>query len=360
MRIHRYLLPLAVAAIASISHADDQLIAGGSVRQSNPVTGDLIGVGGDFDLSAPVQGKAVIGGGNVRVNAPVAGDLFAGGGNVTVSASVGGNARLAGGNVDVESGATIGGDLSVAGGDVGIRGPVTGSIHIGAGNALIDTTVAGDVHAATGELVLGPNARISGKVVHRGANVRRDPAAQVGGGIKRARIESSKERVSAGRNFSGGWIWTLGFVALAAILAAAFPAAARQVGGELRSHPGMSLLFGFVALICIPAASVILMITIIGLPVALIALLLYFVLLLVGYATAGVIIGEFALARLRPEDANHTGWRIGAAVAAMLLLALVAKIPFLGGFIAFVALLAGVGAILMAIGDRRAVKTASA
>ncbi|HYC36112.1 MAG TPA: hypothetical protein VEC19_06800 [Usitatibacter sp.] len=330
----------------------DRLVGGGSVRHDTPVDGDLVGVGGDFELVAPVTGKAMIAAGNVLVRERVGGDLFAGGGNVLVTAMVGGHARIAGGNVELSPASGVGGDLSVAGGDVAIRGPVTGSVHVGAGNVTLDTAVGGNVHAATGELILGPNARISGRLTHRGAHVRQDPAAVVAGGVQRARSERHREHVST-RKDVGGWMWTAGLVAMAALLAGLFPAATRRVGGEMRAHPGMALVFGFVALVCVPAAALILMITIIGLPVALVVLLLYFVLLLVGYASAGVMIGDFALARLRAPDADRLAWRIGAAVAAMLLLAAVAKVPFLGGLVVFAALLAGIGAIVLALTHRR-------
>jgi hypothetical protein len=70
----------------------------------------------------------------------------------------------------------------------------------------------------------------------------------------------------------------------------------------------------------------------------------------------GVVIGDAALARLRSQDAARVGWRVGAAMGAMLLLALLTKIPVLGGLLAFVALLAGVGAIVLAIRARTGVR----
>ena len=353
------LLSLGFAAALSVAQAEppagkpaatdggDRIVGGGSVRQTKPVDGDLIGIAGEFELAAPVDGKALLAGGNVRVSSPVERDLFAAGGNVVIAAAVAGNARVAGGNVELASNGSIAKDLSVAGGDVDIRGPVGGTIHVGAGNVLIDSTVGGDVRAASGDLKLGPNARIAGRLVHRGANVTRDPAAVVEGGIvQKVRETRHRERVNPVRH--GGW-WTLGFVVLAAILAAAFPAEVRRVGNQLRTHPGLSLFAGFVALVCVPFAALILMITIIGLPIALVVMLLYALLLIVGYAAAGVMLGDAALQRFRAEDAAHLGYRIGAATAAMLLLALIARIPVLGGFVVLAAVLFGMGAIVMSV-----------
>jgi hypothetical protein len=93
-------------------------------------------------------------------------------------------------------------------------------------------------------------------------------------------------------------------------------------------------------------------ITIIGIPLALAVLLLYFLMLILGYAAIAVVIGDTALSRLRSRDAARVGWRVGAAMLAMLALAIVGRIPFVGSLIVFAALLAGVGAIVMAVRAR--------
>jgi len=347
-------LPARAADSAEAKVDNDQFVAGGSVRQTKPVEGDLFGVGGNVDLAASVQGDAVLGGGDVRVRDNVKQDLYVGGGNVRLEAAVGRNARLAGGNVEIASSGSIAGNLSVAGGTVEIRGTVGGNVQAAGGDVLIDGTVAGDVRIAAGSLELGPNARIGGKLVHRGVEkIRRDPAAQVGGGIERGpavRVRG-EERRHSGLGI-GGWLWSLGLIALAGFIAGVFPVGSRSMGDGLRNDPGIGLLLGFIALVCIPIAAVVLMVTIIGIPLALAVLLLYFVMLIVGYAAVGVMLGDAALARLRSQDAARAGWRVGAAMAAMLALALLTRIPVLGGLVIFVVLLAGLGAIVLAVRAR--------
>jgi len=333
--------------------ANDRFVAGGTVRQEAPVGGDLFGMAGTFDLAARVLGDAVLAGGDVRVRDSVGRDLYAAGGNVRVDGAVAGSAHLAGGNVEVSRESRIGGNLSVAGGSIEIRGPVDGNVDAAGGDVVIDSEIAGDVRFAGGGIELGPNARIGGRLVHRGPdNIRRDPAAQVSGGVERAKARRVHSSRDTGHR-AVGWLWTLGLVALAGVVAGAFPVGSRRLGEGLRGEPALALAFGFVALVCVPVAAVILMITIIGIPLALAVLLLYFLMLIVGYAAIAVVIGDTALARLRSQDAARIGWRVGAAMLAMLALAIVGRIPFVGSLIVFAALLAGVGAIVMAIRSRR-------
>jgi hypothetical protein len=290
--------------------------------------------------------------------------VYAAGGTVTIESSVGGNARIAGGNAEIQGTGSVTGNLSIAGGDVMILGPVKGNVHAAGGNVLIDSEIGGDVSTGAGTLELGPNARIAGKLKYKGPDeIRRHPDAQVAGGIEKKEVRTRETRrrvetVTHDRSFSlGGWLWTLGLIGLTALLAAAFPSATKRLGGELRENTGLVFLLGFCALVGLPVFALMLMITIIGLPLALVVILLYFLLLLVGYVAIAVVMGDLALNRYKSEMAARMGWRVGAAVLAMLALALLGRIPFLGGLVVFVALLAGIGAIMLALRPRPAAAT---
>jgi hypothetical protein len=346
--------------------AGDRFILGGTVRHDTPVDGDLIGIGGDVEVNAAVKGDVVAMGGDVRLRAPVGSDVYVAGGTVTIESSVGGSARVAGGNAEVTGAGSVTGNLSIAGGDVMILGPVKGNVHAAGGNVLIDAEIGGDVSTGAGTLELGPNARIAGKLKHRGPEIRRHPDAQVAGGIEKKEIRTRQTRrhvetVTRDRSLSlGGWLWTLGLIGLAALLAAAFPGATKRLGGELRENTGLVFLLGFCALVGLPIFAIMLMVTIIGLPLALIVVLLYFLLLLLGYVAIAVVMGDLALNKYKAEMATQLGWRVGAAVLAMLALAVLGRIPFLGGLVIFAALLAGIGVIMLSLRPRAAAPTATA
>ena len=346
------------------SNGSDTYVAGGSVRIDKPVPGDLIAAGGNLDIDAPVAGAALLAGGNLRVTAQVEHDIFAAGGRVILDAPIGRNLRAAGGQLDLGPMATVNGNATVAGGRVTLRGAIKGSLRVGGGQVTIDAPVAGDVVATTGELTLGPNARIGGKLrYYSGNEVKRDPAAQVGsverGPLPGRGVSAPLHReggwgARAGARTVGlGWLWTLGLMAIAALLVGTMPVSAKRVAHALRARLGLSLLLGFIALVCIPVAVLVLAISIVGIPLALLALLLYGVLLLVGYVASGVGLGQWALLRFKAEAADRSGWRIASAMAAVLVLALLGSVPFVGGFIALAAILAGIGAIALLLAPRK-------
>ena len=299
----------------------------------NPIVLPLAGLlfaGTVAASDAPATGFFV--GGNVRITEPVEGALRAAGGTVKVKAPVNGDAYIAGGSVVIDD--SINGELHAAGGDVRINGPVTG-----------------DASIAAGTLELGPNARIDGKLQFHGEDLRRAPGAQVNGGIEQgrhARWSIHHERTAAER-FMHGWIWSAGLIALAALIAAALPGTSQRMAQQLRERPWVTPLVGLLALSSIPIAAVVMMITIIGIPIGLLALIGYVALLLVGYVWVAVVAGGMLLDRVKPETAASTAWHVGAAMLAMLVLAIMVRVPFVGGLVKFSALVVGVGMILSVI-----------
>jgi hypothetical protein len=217
----------------------------------------------------------------------------------------------------------------------------------------LDGPVTGNASVSAGTLELGPNARIEGQLTFRGEQLDQDPAALVKGGVVR------KERHSRSWD-GGGWgrgiawaIWTLGLMVLAAIIAGALPGATRRMEDELRTQPWLASLFGILALICIPIAAVLVMITVIGIPVGLLALIAYVALLVIGYVMTSVVVSGLLLERWKSGAAVQTASRVGAAVLAMLIIASLARVPFIGGLVALTALVMGVGVIVAATVHRK-------
>ena len=288
----------------------------------------------------------------VSIDSPVDNDVFAAGCDVRVNSRVDGKLRMAGGSVEIGPDAVIAGNAAIAGGEVVVKGTVKGDLNAAGGDVRIDGTVEGDVHAGAGDLTLGPNAKIGGKVSYRAGDFKRDENAQVANGVqgsRRGHRRASFDVDGFHGHSSMGWIWTASLMILAGVVAALLPGFSSRVSDELRTRPGLTLLFGFIAFVCIPAAAVLMMVTIIGIPIGVLAILGYAALLLVGYIATSVVLGGLVLDRVQAEAGRNVGWRALAAVIAMLAIGIVGRVPVLGHFVVFVALLVGVGAIVAAV-----------
>jgi cytoskeletal protein CcmA (bactofilin family) len=327
----------------------DHFAAGDALVLDKPVAGDLIAAGGKLAVSGGVTGDAVLAGGEVRLDGKVAQGLYMGGGRLTVSGQVARNARVAGGQVEFAAPSEVAGNLTVGGGDVTLKGRVKGYLQVAGGKVLIDGVVDGDVEARAGTLTLGPHARINGKLRYASRDdLARDPAAQVQGALERLAVPGGwpmPDDMERGMGRGGGWVWTTGLLVVASVWVLALPGFARRVAQTLRNRFPLSLLLGFALLVCIPVAAVLFMVTIIGVPLALATLALYPVLLLAAYVGSGVALGDWALTRFLPDRASSRVASVAAAMLGVLVIGVLARLPWAGGIVMVLALLAGLGAL---------------
>jgi len=286
-------------------------------------------------------------GARVRIDGEAGQNVYAIGGRIALDGTVKRNARIAGGSVQIGSGAHVSGGASVAGGDVNVLGAVDGYLQAAGGRVYIDGKVGGEVDVAADEIELGPAARVGGglRYVSRHEIVL-DPGAQVKGPIERRIAPMPRPRAEKAVH-ALRWLWSAGLMLLAGVLVTVMPGFFGAVASSARRRFGWSLLLGFALVVSVPVAVVLLLVSGIGVALALLVAALYLALPLVGYVSAAISVGDAALLRWKPARAAALSWRVGAAVLGVLAIALLARIPVLGAVVWLAALSAGTGALGM-------------
>ena len=117
---------------------------------------------------------------------------------------------------------------------------------------------------------------------------------------------------------------------------------ARQLAKKPLNSVGLGLLF----LVFAPIVALVLMVTVIGIWVGLALLLLYAISLLAGYLVGCIFIGDWGASLLK-QNVEARGRRMLSVALAIILLAVIGMVPFLGGLIGFLVLVTGVGAGLL-------------
>jgi uncharacterized RDD family membrane protein YckC/cytoskeletal protein CcmA (bactofilin family) len=248
--------------------------------------------------------------------------------------------------VSVNGSTYVGPNETVPGNAVAIMGPVTvdGTVNGNSVSVLGSNTVNGTVHGnavvVAGTLKLGPNAKVDGNAVAVAGMVDKAPGAIVGGntvqqatgidiGADSGASSWWHHGLKLGRPLAFGphlhflWFFSLCLIALYALLALLFPGGIRKCGETLAQRPGITFLTGFLTLCGLPVLFILLCVTIVGIPVALVVLPL-------GLITA-VIFGKAALYAFIGQSIGgkqmHPSLAVllGAAVALILFL-----IPIVG------------------------------
>jgi hypothetical protein len=185
----------------------------------------------------------------------------------------------------------VGADQAVAGdaiaiiGNTRVDGSVAGEAVAILGDNTIDGVVRGNAVAIMGDLTLGPNARVGGDAICIGGNFQRQPGARVAGNVVVKGIASRIHLRSPLRQLwlrppGFGWVWLANFSILAvyALVAFLFPRAILNCGNMLVERPVLSLLASFLTLLVLPLLFVFLLVTLVGVPVAIFLLPAGFVL----------------------------------------------------------------------------------
>ena len=373
MKVHArplMLLAVCVLALAGCDHdgeeavtgrlGSDHFSAGGMVSLAEPVAGDAILAGGHVDIASQVDGDLVVAGGEVSVGGSVGDDLYAAGGEVSVDAIVSGNSRIAGGEVEIGPATMLEGGASITGGRIEFDGSVAEYLQATGGEVRLGGTVGGDAVVRSGKLHIAPGTRIDGKLVYRGPEEPVVPdGATIAGGVEfhethahRWADQDTNVLIDAGRA-AGSVLWFVGVFAVAALFTALFPAFSTQAATLIGRDPWVALGLGLAVLVCMPFVAVVLLITIIGIPLALLLAPVYLLLIFLGWVTAALFLGQKLLDYVRPGQTVGVGWRVLALLVALTALWLLRRIPFAGPLIGLVALSAGIGALVWQLWSRR-------
>jgi cytoskeletal protein CcmA (bactofilin family) len=349
--------PLAAADVDwtaddSVEHSlgSDRFAAGRAVTITGPVGGDVFAAGGRVTVEGPVGGDAVLAGAHVEVRGPVERGLYAAGASVVVSGNVRHNARLAGGAVEVTPAAHFGGGLSMAGRTVSFAGTSDGYLQMAGRDATVSGTIGGDAEISAARIEIGPGAHIAGKLRYRSD---REPAiaagAQIVGGLERLpgtyREWSWRGGAHHALRGAGRALWWSGSFVLGVILLLLAPGYLTDTSRLAAGQAPLCLGLGFAILVAVPVAALLLLITLIGIPVALLAIALYATVLLVGHLVGAIALGDYALGRLAPARAAAAGWRVLGLLGALVALAVLRQVPLVGGLAVLLVFLAGIGAL---------------
>jgi hypothetical protein len=327
--------------------ADDYFGAGTAASPAGPVDGDAFIAGAQVDLNTPVNGDALLAGGAVTLTGRIGGGLYAAGASVLIDGPVAGNARLAGGHVEITRRGQVSGKTTLVGGRVTVLGKAGRQLTVFGEHVMLDGEVAGNVTIASRTLSIGPNARVAGKLTYRGSvPAQADPAAVIGGGISYLSFDFEDETYQPVARVVA-WLGIIAFtvglflIGMLAILVA--PQATAHMSKLARGRPVSSLVLGLVAIVCMPVAVVLLMLTIVGIPFAFMLLLSWPMILIFGYL-AGVMAVSDAVAG---PSSQMRGRRIFLLAMGLGVMLLFSRVPFAGWCIGVLLLVMGVGAMAL-------------
>jgi cytoskeletal protein CcmA (bactofilin family) len=331
-------------------HEGTLVAHGDSVTVEGIVDGDLLAFTRRLLVRGEVRGSLIAAARDVQIEGDVDGTALVVGRSTRISGRVGGNLYGFGGeSLDVEPSARLERDVAAAGEQVRIEGGVARDLFAGGDDVEVRGTVGRNVHAWADSLSLRDGARVAGDVsavLPPGAEVQAAGGAEVGGEISSRVQEHGRERRGFARLADlRWWAWLALHVGAAlpvglvlhALLPGLFAARLETSAAFFRA-----LGLGFAGLVLPPVAAVALALTLVGVPLALMGLLLWFMSLYTALVVVSFLVGR---SLLPPRDESWTGFGL-ALLVGLLVVVFATHAPYLGHALLVLALLSGLGLLV--------------
>lgn len=383
--------------------ADDLYVSAQTLTVNGTIQGDLAVIGGKITIgpSGVVEGDLMAAGQSVEIDGQVKDDVrMAGAALILVpGAQVGDDLFSAGYSLETGAGSTIGGDAVFAGNQALLAGDISGNLTAAANGVSIQGGVGGNVDATVGSptaappftpfmfmpnmppvptvpggLTVGREAEIGGDLNYTSGTEALIPPGAVGGEVNRTvpevKPQEEKEKVQPARGAgTAGWFLKnlrnfLGLLVFGLLLVWLAPKIVQNSAAALQAKPLPGLGWGLVSLVAaFFAVLVLIAVTVVA------AILLGILTLgdLVGTIISGGLLavgvftfafgvalsylsqivvsylgGKLILSRLKPE------WTVRPYlpfILGLIILVILAAIPYLGGVITFIVIVLGLGAL---------------
>lgn len=323
---------------------DDSYVVTGNANIEGDTFGDLYIAGGSVVISGAVHEDLVVAGGRVTVLGDVFGDIRVVGGQVAIYGKVGDDVVAAGGQVDIGKSSIVDGSVAVGAGILTVDGEIMEDIRGGMGMLILNGKVNRDVIITVEDnLQIDEKAKIVGDLKYSGLIETDLPKGVVGGKVQFNKFERESLLEHLTYIFFVHKILSYFSALLIALLCVLFIPNMLMKSAMVRSNFPKAFGIGLLSLIGIFIGSIILMVTVVGAPLALI-LLSFFVILLftVKVFVAATCASYFLDFKKKVSKAKLFG------VIALFLLGyyIIGIIPFVGWLINMVLFMIGVGIVV--------------
>ncbi|MEL6888694.1 MAG: hypothetical protein AAFO86_08285 [Pseudomonadota bacterium] len=348
----------ALAETTVTENGGDTYVAGETVTQTLDAAGDVFVAGRSTTILGQTEGDFHSAAFDVVVDIDVAEDAYAAGATVTLKGTVGDGLSAAGFTVRTEASSRVAGNARLAGATVVVDGAIDGSLSAAGRDVLLNAPVAGDARITARSLRFGPDAVVLGRLTYTTdapleVPERVAPDARVTyeapSGASLLRQWEGMGDVTIFPTFASmffGFLVTLLFFVLLGALALGF--APRQVSWlrkTIGASPGRTLLKGVVGLSILFGAIPVTGMTIVGIPFVPVAVLGIVLVWTLAYALGAYAVAMRVWIGLGGEMDPPTLTRLAVLAAAIVAVALLNFIPFVGWVANYTLVLLGVGAM---------------
>jgi hypothetical protein len=254
-----------------------------------------------------------------------------------------GNLWILGGNVTLEAGSRVSGDIMLLGGNVSLAGEVSGNINAMGGNIDLrsQAIVRGDLNLVGGAYELDPNGRVEGQVntAPTGPFQFTLPSG--------ARLPAVEVRSNPLWEIVAFFFRAFVISALAVLAVMFWPKHIERIGQTAVAQPLPAGGIGLLTAVIAPIALLVMTITIILIPVTMVGLVILSLILLFGWISIGMEVGQRMAASMKQEWARPVSAGVGTLIFTIVAGGVGEVVPCVGWVVPTLLGLLGFGAVLL-------------
>ncbi|MCP8971322.1 polymer-forming cytoskeletal protein [Ectobacillus ponti] len=318
-------------------------LTGDTVTVDGTVQGDVYAAGANIIVNGTIEGDLMAAASEVQVNGTVKGNVRAAAQAVEVNGSVEKNVLSFAQSVSLAEGSKILGEVLTFAQDLNLNGDVGKHVQGAVQSVQVNGNIGGDMDwYGVEQLTIASGAKVGGSLHYQSPQEGKIADGTVNGNVQ---YDVTKEPVQTNtkNSFSGLGVWfsVASTLLLWLVFRFLFKKPAAAVRRALNEAPFQQAGIGAAVLIGLPIASILLMFTVIGIPLSLLAVTAYIVLLCVNKVFIGIWLGHRIIrAKLHPMLKELIG---------LVILLLVVQIPFVGWLFSLAAALLFLGAVVSSL-----------
>ena len=322
--------------------------AGNTIDIAGTVNGDVYCAGQSITITGHVSGDVMCAGQSVRLAGVIDGDIRIAGQTVSIGGVTASNATVAGQSVTLDASGRIQGDASIASQNATVNGAVGRDLAAAGTRVTVNGAVGRDISAGVTSLTLGSNSAVGGNVSYVSRHdATLETGAHVAGTLSRQEPPANQDNGPQLGAMIGGGIamavyWFVAFMLISLVLVLLFPRFVHDATEVAVNAPWKTLLVGFLGSFIGPIAIVTLMLTVIGIPLALLFLLGWALIVCLSVPFAAYCLGSLLISK----STTNPVWimLLGSAIVLVLFM-----IPLVGFITWLVAMWFGLGIILQQV-----------
>ncbi len=329
------------------------------VAKDTVVKGSLVAAASSVVIDGTITGDLYCVGQTIIVRGTVAGDVLCVGQSLDVSGTVGGNIRSIGQLLTIS--APVKRNVVVAGQTITVlpEAAVTGELMAAGQTIRLNNFIGGDVNAAAESVLLGEKTHIAGNFTYTSPTAASEATgAAITGKVshivpKKEELRPERIQMPKAKPWQTRAAGSVIFYCIVGALVVLFAKdKLTRIKEQMLARPWFDGLVGFLTMILAPIAIMMVAITIIGIPVAIILGIIFAVMIVLSRVYVAVIVGDKMLGAIGKTKSGLFLQMIIGVISIELL----AAVPVIGLLVTSIATLWALGGIIMNFGKRKTAK----